>query len=546
MNTQTRKTLIRGKNTLLLAALAAAALAANVLAKPPPSAGGAKPRAYGPPVYAPLALTNWYPTKYNTQAYSYMEQLPTLDPTKPLETNEMRITFMGSGFPMARRAQAEMSVFVEVGCDTNGLPLDSFIFDLGCGSSENYQSVGIDYARMNKIFINHLHPDHISDLMHVYCFGDGGDRKTPLYVWGNCNSGMTNPANYPVITSPTVVTQNYSSSPRYYNDGVSNCCFHLREAARWATESFAFQTSGWTNWPNPSDLQKMWGLPVVPYPVGDDSYQDANALVPIELDWTKKGDIDPATGQPDNIAYSNLSTGARVTHFPVIHTRRGSMGYKLTWAPPGGGWPLTMIYTSDTKPETNSVWQARNGGLGVDVFIHEMILPPDELTMKSLNMPAPPPPDYPGWSNAVNIATEVENSSHTPQGAFGYLLSQLQPPPKLTVATHFPVSDDTVACALNSVQVHCPFIGTNGQNLVWSFDLMVLRVFPDKIVQCRSQVNEYTFSTIPTVTYPSGSLYAPKYHTSSGAEDPFAQIDQSTAIPATNQDGTVNYRPDGW
>jgi len=105
----------------------------------------------GPPTYGPLSLTNWYPTKYNTQAYSYMEQLPTLDPTIPLETNEMRITFMGSGFPMARRAQAEMSVFVEVGYDTNGLPLDQFIFDIGCGSSENYQSVGIDYARMNKI-----------------------------------------------------------------------------------------------------------------------------------------------------------------------------------------------------------------------------------------------------------------------------------------------------------------------------------------------------------------------------------------------------------
>ena len=110
-----------------------------------------------------LALTNFYPTHYDTQRYSYFEQLPPLDPTTPLEANEMRIIFMGSGFPMARRAQAEMSVFVEVGWDsTNGVALDHFVFDIGCGSSVNYQSVGIDYARMNKIFINHLHPDHMT------------------------------------------------------------------------------------------------------------------------------------------------------------------------------------------------------------------------------------------------------------------------------------------------------------------------------------------------------------------------------------------------
>ena len=479
------------------------------------------------------------------QAYSYFGQLPAFDPTTPLETNEMRIIFMGSGFPMARRAQAEMSVFVEVGCDTNGLPIDQFIFDIGCGSSENYQAVGIDFARMNKIFINHLHPDHLSDLIHVYCFGDGGDRKTPLYVWGNCNSGVTNPGNFPVIPDPTVKTQNYSRTPQTYNDGVSNCCFHLREAARWATESFAFQTSGSPDWYSPTNLQALWGLPVVPYPVGDDPYQDANALVPIELDWTKKGDIDPNTGKPDNIAYDNLSTGARVTHFPVIHARRGAMGYTLSWTPPGGDRPLTMIYTSDTKPETNSVFQACNGTNGVDVFIHEMILPPDALTMKGLNLSAPPyPPDQEWWTNAVNTTAEVEDSSHTPQGAFGYLLSQINPRPKLTVATHFPVSDDTVACALNSVQAHCPEIGTNGQNIVWSFDLMVLRVFPDKILQCRATVNEFTFATLPTVNY--ASLYAPKYHNTSGGEAPTAQLDLSTFIPATNTDGTVNYRPDGW
>ena len=224
------------------------------------------------------------------------------------------------------------------------------------------------------------------------------------------------------------------------------------------------------------------------------------------------------------------------------------MGYKLEWTPPWSTKPLTMIYTSDTKPETNSLYQACNYVMGqpqgVDVFIHEMILPPDELTMKGADMPAPPAGNPDWWTAGVKDTTDVENSSHTPQGAFGYLLSQISPPPKLTVATHFPVSDDTVANALRSVQAHCSNIGKVGDKLVWSFDLMVLRVFPDRIVQCRAAVNEFTFSTKSTVNYTN--LCAPKYHTASGDWDPFAQIDMSTAIPATNSNGTVNYRTDGW
>ena len=544
-NPQSKKAGTSRRDSLKLSALVLGALALSPL-----TVGGATAKYGGGSPKTALALTNFYPTHFDTQRYTYFEQLPTLDPTTPLEANEMRIIFMGSGFPMVRRAQAEMSLFVEVGWDaTNGVPLDQFIFDIGCGASANYQSVGIDYARMNKIFINHLHPDHLSDLIHVYCFGDGGDRKTPLYIWGNGNSGVTNPGNYPVITDPSVPVQNYSSSPKYYNDGVSNCCFHLREAARWATESFAFQTSADPTYPTPAEVQQYWGLPVRPVPVGDDSYQDANALIPIELDWTKNG-FD-ATGHPtgDNIAYHNQWSGAKVTHFPVIHTRKGSMGYKLSWTPPGGTRPLTMIYTSDTKPETNSVYQACNydasgNPQGVDVFIHEMILPPDLLTMKGANLPAPPPGNPAWWTNGINSATQVENSSHTPQGAFGYLLSQISPRPKLTVATHFPVSDDTVACALRSVQAQCPDIVKVGDKLVWSFDLMVLRVFPDRIQQCRALVNEFTFSTPSTVVYTN--LYAPKYHTATGAEDPFAQLDMSTSIPATNSNGTVNYRTDGW
>jgi ribonuclease Z len=155
---------------------------------------------------------------------------------------------------------------------------------------------------------------------------------------------------------------------------------------------------------------------------------------------------------------------------------------------------------------------------------------------------APGDPGYEEFQETVEELTRVQNSSHTTQGAFGYLLSQIEPKPRLTVATHFPVADDTVASALQSVQAHCPEVEM-GNDIVWSFDLMIFRVFPNRIEQCRADVSRFSFT--PPVRLPGG-LLPPKYHDASGAGDPYAQIDTTDTIPPTNEDGTINYREDGY
>jgi ribonuclease Z len=319
-----------------------------------------------------------------------------------------------------------------------------------------------------------------------------------------------------------------------YDDGVSNFCAAARTAWRWHSESFSFQPTRYTNYVVPT--KEGWGLPHDPVPVGDDSPDDGFALVPITLNWTNIG----------GVAYDNRATGVKVTHFPVIHCRKGSMGYKLEWTPPGATQPLTMIYSSDTKPETNSVDQAVNGGLGVDVFIHEMVVPAEVWAYKTMGLNAPPPtnsPIYASFQATVDQLKRVQDSSHTPQGAFGYLLSEIEPKPRLAVATHFPVADDTVASAFQSVTNHCPDIKM-GKDIVWSFDLMVLRVFPDRIEQRRAIVSDYCFN--PPVQLPKEGFYPPKYDDGSGKGDPYAQIDPSAGIPPSDPDGTVNYRPDGY
>jgi len=477
-----------------------------------------------------------------TQEYTYFNQLQTNPNTAlalytPLQDNEMRISFMGSTIPMARRAQAEMSIFVEVGpwvpsgatgtddtYDPYGRATDSIMFDIGPGSSTNYTSMGIAFRKMDKLFLTHLHGDHMGDLPQVYCFGPSGDRKSPMYIWGPGPSGVHSPP---------------PSGP-LYDDGTKAFCKNFREAMRWHTESFSFQYTAYEWYKDHMPTQDLWGTPCPLRPVSNDPPYDGFAIIPIELDWTKVG----------GVAYNNSQTGVKITHFPVIHCRKGSMGYKLEWNPPGsppGSQPLSMIFTGDTKPEWLSVGQAC-GDKPLDVFIHEMIVPPEVWAMKFLGLTTiPPAPWPPAFQQAVDAAANVQNSSHTPQGAFGYLLSKIHPLPRLTVATHFPVADDTVNCAFNSVQEHIPTIGKLGTKIVWSFDAMVIRVFtgdPKPAIiqqQVVSPISNFCFSPLG-VTY--ANLLPPKYNIN-GAPDPLAQIDLSTSIPQS-ENGKDNWCSNGY
>ena len=208
-----------------------------------------------------------------------------------------------------------------------------------------------------------------------------------------------------------------------------------------------------------------------------------------------------------------------------------------------------MIYSVTPSPKSNSIYHAINkdkhgNPRGVNVFIHEMAVAPEIWAMKMKGLTQPGDPNDPVWAATLAAATAVQNSSHTPQGAFGYLLSQIDPRPRLTVATHFPTADDTVDCALKSVTAKCPDIIQEGDQLVWSFDLMVLRVFPDRIEQRRAVVNDFSFSPpVPRSEINNWvTMYAPKYHTNTGATAPEAQLDLTYEINST-QDGGYNGQP---
>jgi len=204
-----------------------------------------------------------------------IEQLPP--------PGQMRITFCGSWYT-PRPNQACNSVFVELGNETN----DSFVFDCGAGVVAKYVALGVPYSRMEKIFLTHLHGDHMSDLTTIYCFGPASDRKTPLHVYGP--SGDTK------------------------NEGTWFFCKTLVELCKWHRESFSFLPTGYA----------------------DDG--DGYDLVPHELRYMKN----------PGIAYEN--NGVKVSHFPAIHARDGGISYKLEWT--WNGEVRSMVFSGDTKPNT--------------------------------------------------------------------------------------------------------------------------------------------------------------------------------------------------
>jgi ribonuclease Z len=447
----------------------------------------------------------------STRQYSYPNTLRkfTLDMQPDLAGDEMRITFLGTfGGPPVRKAQQQMSVFVEVGPWEEdpgggfGKAKDSFVFDCGAGTLANYAAMGIPYSRMDKVFINHLHADHMADLTNLFCFGPVFDRKWPLYIWGQGPSTVESPPG----------------SGKYYDDGVNAFCSHLREVCRWHTEGQSYLRTTFPSYQVPT--QQGWRTPVPLAPVGDDAPNDSYAIVPIQLDWTKTG-LDEH-GNPDNSNIAYEYNGVRITHFPVIHYRKGSLGYKLEWN------GLSLIYTSDTRPDTVSIQQANNGGNGVDVFIHEMA-PADELgVMKTMRLTWP---DHTvdGFEMALDQMNDIVESAHTPQGAFGHLLSQINPRPQLAVACHFPVEDDIVECAYNSVRKHFPEgrYPEPGKDILFSTDLMVLKVKkgkdgkPPKIEQFMGEVSDYTWGPSQNVY---GPMADPKY------EEPTTQLDLTNLI----------------
>ncbi len=98
--------------------------------------------------------------------------------TEAIASDEMRIVALGTGMPNARPKQAAACWLVELG---NG---DKFLFDIGSGCHERLAAQKIPYDYLDKVFIGHLHVDHMGDLPTFWLGGTVANRLVPLRIWG--------------------------------------------------------------------------------------------------------------------------------------------------------------------------------------------------------------------------------------------------------------------------------------------------------------------------------------------------------------------------
>jgi ribonuclease Z len=98
--------------------------------------------------------------------------------TEALGADEFRVTACGTGMPTVRPKQAAACWLVELG---NG---DKFLFDIGAQSMSRIAAMKIPMDYLDKVFIGHLHVDHMGDLPILWTGSMKMNRTVPLRVWG--------------------------------------------------------------------------------------------------------------------------------------------------------------------------------------------------------------------------------------------------------------------------------------------------------------------------------------------------------------------------
>jgi ribonuclease Z len=257
--------------------------------------------------------------------------------TERLGEQEMRITALGTGMPNQSPSNVAASFLVELG---NG---DSFIFDIGTGSTDRLAGLEGDYSKLDKVFASHLHTDHVGDLATLWVAGWINGRYEPLHIYGP--SGKT----------PEL--------------GLTAHVDHIRAAWAWDVTSRA------------GTLPNAGG-----------------ELIAHEFDFSKT-----------QVVYNE--NGVKITSFPAIHIRDGSVSYRLDWE------GLSFVFGGDSAPNQWFVKEAK----GADVVVHECFFTPENW-MEIAGFP-------------YKQAYWVTSTIHTPPQGFGKLMSAVKP--RMAVAYHY-------------------------------------------------------------------------------------------------------------
>jgi ribonuclease Z len=303
--------------------------------------------------------------------------------TEKLGKAEMRITALGTGMPNQSPSNVAACFLVELG---NG---DSFLFDIGTGSTDRLAGLEADYSKLDKVFVSHLHTDHAGDLAALWVAGWINGRYTPLQVYGP--SGKT----------PELGTKVHVD--------------HIRDAWAWDVTSRA------------GTLPNAGG-----------------EIEAHEFDFSKTA-----------VIYDE--NGVKITSFPAIHIRDGSVSYRLDWN------GLSFVFGGDSAPNKWFIKEAK----GADVVVHECFFTPENW-MEIAGFP---------YKEAYWVTSVI----HTPPEGFGKIMSEINP--RMAVAYHYWNHRDVEFGIYDGVRK------TYDGPLTMSDDLTVINVTTDHIEVREATIN---------------------------------------------------------
>jgi len=156
--------------------------------------------------------------------------------TEELAPDEMRVVALGTGMPNARPKQAAACWLVELG---NG---DKFLFDIGAGSADRVSAQLIPYDYLDKLFISHLHADHIGDLDALWIGGVVSNRQRPLRIWGPAGAEEKTGTKYAIDKMKEMYTWDYDS--RLGNVNTNGFRIELTEFDYKAVNKLIFDENG--------------------------------------------------------------------------------------------------------------------------------------------------------------------------------------------------------------------------------------------------------------------------------------------------------------
>jgi len=117
-----------------------------------------------------------------TIVFAFLLAAPGLAQSTPQPQPEksIRVTLLGTASgPPVRLNRYQMSTLVEAGGER-------LLFDCGRGTLLRLAQAGVPPDQANKLFITHLHSDHIVDIPDLYLSGwaSRAQRSHPLEIWG--------------------------------------------------------------------------------------------------------------------------------------------------------------------------------------------------------------------------------------------------------------------------------------------------------------------------------------------------------------------------